>query len=69
MCRPGVHHCQELHSRPVGFVLSAEGLGSEQGKVQVMKAVQVPSNVKGVQRFLGLVGYYRRFIRAFAEAQ
>ena len=32
-----------------------------------MQAVQVPSNVKGVQRFLGLVGYYRRFIRAFAE--
>ena len=51
----------------MGFVLSAKGLGAEQGKVQVMKAVQVPSNVKGVQRFLGLVGYYRRFIRAFAE--
>ena len=35
-----------------------------------MQAVQVPSNllnVKGVQRFLGLMGYYHRFIRAFAE--
>jgi hypothetical protein len=51
----------------VGFVLSAKGLGAEQGKVEAMQAVQVPSNVKGVQRFLGLVGYYRRFIRAFAE--
>lgn len=36
-------------------------------KVQAIKQVPTPTNKREVQRFLGLVGYYRSFIPNFSE--
>ena len=36
-------------------------------KIQVLKDFPIPKTKKGVRQFLGLAGYYRRFIPEFAE--
>ncbi|MCO5568951.1 hypothetical protein L7F22_022654 [Adiantum nelumboides] len=39
----------------------------DEGKIKVILELPPPHNYKGVQRFMGHVGYYRRFILLFAE--
>ena len=36
-------------------------------KVQAINEMTYPRNVKQVQQFLGLCGYYRRFVKDFAK--
>jgi len=51
----------------LGHVLSAEGLGLQQIKVDKIVNYPRPQNVKEVQRLLGMAGYYRRFIMNYSE--
>ena len=46
----------------LGHIVSAEGLAPDPAKVQAVRAWKVPENVTDIRSFLGLVGYYRRFI-------
>ncbi|GMF61859.1 unnamed protein product [Phytophthora fragariaefolia] len=50
----------------LGHTISAEGLHVDARKTRAIAEWAEPSNVKDLQRFLGLVGYYRRFIHQFA---
>ena len=50
----------------LGHVVSAQGIRPNPEKVRAVMILKPPSNVKEVRMFLGLVGYYRRFIQAFA---
>ena len=46
----------------LGHKILAAGLEVDQAKISVIKTLLPPSNVKGVRSFLGLAGFYRRFI-------
>jgi hypothetical protein len=46
----------------LGHVLSVEGVAVDLAKIEAMKEWEQPRNVIEVRSFLGLAGYYRRFI-------
>ena len=49
----------------LGHVVSVQGVGMEQDKVQSVLSWPIPSNVKELRGFLGLTGYYRRFVKNY----
>lgn len=51
----------------LGHVISEGGVKTEPSKVEAVHNFPTPKNVKEVQRFLGLVGWYHRFIPNFSE--
>ncbi|MCO5609650.1 hypothetical protein L7F22_063880 [Adiantum nelumboides] len=55
------------HEVILGHIVSKNGISTDEGKIKVILELPPPHNYKGVQRFMGHVGYYRRFILLFAE--
>jgi deoxyuridine 5'-triphosphate nucleotidohydrolase len=51
----------------LGHVVSERGLETASDKVDKIKDWPIPKNVSEVRSFLGLTGYYRRFIRNYAK--
>jgi hypothetical protein len=48
-------------------VVSPEGIAVDSGKVKEVLEWKLPMTVSEIQSFLGLVGYYRRFIMNFSK--
>lgn len=51
----------------LGHVVSGSGVAMEKSKVQAVLEWPHPENVKQLRGFLGLTGYYRRFIKSYAN--
>jgi hypothetical protein len=51
----------------LGHVLSAEGIAVDPSKVEPVTKWEQPMNVTDVRSFLGVVGYYPRFIENFSK--
>ena len=51
----------------LGYIVSSEGVGTDPEKVKVIKEFPMPKDVHEVRQFLGLAGYYRRFVPKFSE--
>lgn len=50
----------------LGFIVDRDGLRVDPSKIAPIMGYPTPTNKKGVQRFLGMAGWYRRFILNFA---
>ena len=53
--------------RFLGHVVSASGVSVDPEKVEVMMSWERPKSIFEIRSFLGLVGYYRRFIKDFSR--
>ncbi|WVZ52529.1 hypothetical protein U9M48_003577 [Paspalum notatum var. saurae] len=51
----------------LGHVISNGGIAVDQSKVSEVQNWKIPEDVKGIRSFLGLAGYYRRFIEGFSK--
>nr|KYP39590.1 Transposon Ty3-G Gag-Pol polyprotein [Cajanus cajan] len=51
----------------LGHVVSGDGVSMETSKVQAVIDWPVPKTIKQLRGFLGLTGYYRRFIQGYAS--
>ncbi|WVZ53404.1 hypothetical protein U9M48_004350 [Paspalum notatum var. saurae] len=51
----------------LGHVISNGGIAIDQSKVSEVQNWKIPEDVKGIRSFLGLAGYYRRFIEGFSR--
>ena len=56
---------QELHY--LEHLLTTKGIKPQSEKVKAISKIKLPKNQKGVREFLGMVGYYRKFINRFAD--
>jgi len=49
----------------LGHIISANGLSTDPAKIKVISEWPQPANVKALRSYLGLAGYYRKFVRNF----
>lgn len=54
---------QQLHY--LGYVISSEGVSTNPTKVQIIADWPPPQSVKELRSFLGMIGYYRKFVKNF----
>ncbi|KAL1138978.1 hypothetical protein AAG570_009039 [Ranatra chinensis] len=51
----------------LGYVVSERGIHPGPGKVEAIKNLQVPVDVKGVRSLMGLINFYQRFLPCLAD--
>ena len=56
---------KEIHN--LGHLISTEGFSPLPNKLDCIQHMPAPKNVKEIKQFLGLTGYYRKFVPRFAD--
>ena len=51
----------------LGHIVTPDGIKPHTKKIEVIKRYPIPKTQKEIKSFLGLLGYYRRFIQNFAK--
>lgn len=61
--------CQLFHqkSRYLGLIVSKDGVAPDPDKIAAVRDWPKPRTKRQVRQFLGLAGYYRRFVKGFAR--
>ena len=57
----------KLHIEYLGHLISDSGIEPMPDKLSAIKDMPAPRSLKEIQQFLGLVGYYRKFIPRFSD--
>ena len=58
-------YCSQV--RYLGYLLNEEGLRPDPDHIAPIVNYSVPRNLKALRRFLGIVGYYARFLKRDSE--
>jgi hypothetical protein len=51
----------------LGHIINRDGLAMDPKKVVVILDWKAPKDVRGIKSFIGMVGYYQRFIEGFSK--
>jgi len=51
----------------LGHVISKEGIAIDPDKIKAIMEWPIPRDVTDVRSFMGIIGYYRRFIEGFSK--
>ena len=51
----------------VGHIVSHEGVKVDPRKIKTIKEWKIPTSIKHLRGFLGLTGYYRKFVKNYAR--
>ena len=51
----------------LGHEISASGISTDPEKIEAIRDWPNPKNIDQLRSFLGLAGYYQKFIRGFAQ--
>jgi len=51
----------------LGHTISGKGIAADYSYIETITTWPTPRNVKEVRNFMGLVGYYRRFVERFSQ--
>ena len=51
----------------LGHLISAEGISPLTDKLDCIRNMLMPKDAKGIKQFLGLMGYYRKFVPRFTD--
>ena len=65
--KPSKCHLLKKSINFLGHVASEHGIRTDPDKCQALETWPTPSTPKEVRRFLGFVGYYRRFVKDFSK--
>ena len=51
----------------LGHIVSAKGIQTDPEKIRAIQELPIPGDVHALRRFLGMAGYYRRYIDGFSR--